>query len=66
MGCFGCQEGWVGFASFLSLDRADSGRFKAAYCTALEGDPIPRLFGDMDVVGASLVEMANGVIAASQ
>lgn len=56
----------MGFASFLSLDRADSGRFKAAYCTALEGDPIPRLFGDMDVVGASLVEMANGVIAASQ
>ncbi|KAH8424952.1 uncharacterized protein LDX57_002698 [Aspergillus melleus] len=61
-------DGEVWFAAAHAWDVSAARRvgFKAAYCTALEGEVIPQLFGEMDVVGESLVKMAEGVIAASR
>lgn len=38
-------------------------RFKAAYCTALEGEALPAIFGEMDVVAETLPAMADRIIA---
>lgn len=40
-------------------------RFKGAYCTVLEKVPCTDIFGDMDVIADSLVEMVDKIIAAS-
>ncbi|PLB47606.1 HAD-like protein [Aspergillus steynii IBT 23096] len=61
----GEDEGvWFAAAHAWDVSAARRVGFKAAYCTALEGEPIPELFGEMDVVGESLVEMAKGIITA--
>lgn len=39
-------------------------RFKGAYCTVLEGEPLQQLFGEMDVIEDTLPAMADGIIAA--
>lgn len=39
-------------------------RFKGAYCTVLENEPLHNLFGDMDVVDGTLPGMAEKIIAA--
>lgn len=39
-------------------------RFKGAYCTVWEQEPLLELFGDMDVVADTLPEMAEKVITA--
>jgi 2-haloacid dehalogenase len=38
-------------------------RFKGAYCTVLEMEPLTELFGDMDVIDATLPGMADKIIA---
>lgn len=40
-------------------------RFNAAYCTALEGEALPHIFGQMDIVADTLPDMADKMIAAS-
>jgi 2-haloacid dehalogenase len=46
--------------------RADiSCRFKAAWCSVYEKEPSTEVFGEVDVLADSLVEMANKIIAAS-
>lgn len=49
----------LGFSRLLYLDR-----FKGAYCTVWEQEPLLELFGDMDVVANTLPEMAEKVIVA--
>jgi 2-haloacid dehalogenase len=41
-------------------------RFKAAYCTIWEKVRCDELFGEMDITADSFVEMAHGIIAASE
>lgn len=41
-------------------------RFHGAYCTALEGEPLYSVFGELDVVAPTLPEMADKIIAATQ
>jgi 2-haloacid dehalogenase len=38
-------------------------RFKGAYCTVLEMEALTDLFGDMDVIDATLPGMADKIIA---
>lgn len=40
-------------------------RFHGAYCTALEGEPLYSVFGELDVVAPTLPEMADKIIAAT-
>ena len=44
---------------------ADQTSFKSAYCTIWEKEPLEQLFGTMDVIGATLPEMAEKVVAAT-
>lgn len=48
----------------LIMAGADLHRFKGAYCTVLEKEPLQQLFGEMDVIGDTLPAMADGIIAA--
>lgn len=49
------------------FDHSDTAaRFKGAYCTVWEKEPLLELFGEMDVVAETLPEMAERVIAAEQ
>lgn len=41
-------------------------RFKAAWCSVWEIEPVPEIFGEVDVVADSLVEMAEKIIEASK
>ena len=38
-------------------------RFRGAYCTVWEREPLTELFGHMDVIADSLPEMADKVIS---
>ncbi|KAI9035942.1 HAD-like protein [Aspergillus affinis] len=62
------EHGEVWFAAAHAWDVSAARRvgFKAAYCTALEGEVIPQLFGEMHVVGESLVQVAEGIVASSR
>lgn len=40
-------------------------RFKAAYTTVWEKEPLTQLFGEMDVMGSTLPDMADKIISAS-
>lgn len=40
--------------------------FKAAWCSAWELEALPEIFGEVDVKADTLVEMAEGIIAASK
>lgn len=40
-------------------------RFKAAWCSVWELEPVPEVFGEVDVVADSLVEMADKIIKAA-
>lgn len=49
-----------------SIELTDSSiRFKAAWCSVWEIEPVPEIFGEVDVVADSLVEMAEKIIEAS-
>jgi hypothetical protein len=41
-------------------------RFRAAWCSVYEIEPVPEVFGEVDVVADSLVEMAEKIIEASK
>ncbi|KAL4895180.1 multicopper oxidase-domain-containing protein [Aspergillus ambiguus] len=53
------------FAAAHAWDSSAARRvgFKAAYCTVLEGEPVPGLFGEMHVTAETLPEMADKIIA---
>jgi 2-haloacid dehalogenase len=40
-------------------------RFRGAYCSIFEGEALPEIFGDMDVVEATLPAMARSIVAQS-
>lgn len=40
-------------------------RFKAAWCSVWELEPVPEVFGEVDVVADSLVDMADKIIKAA-
>ena len=44
-------------------DKLTFSRFKTAYCTALEGEALPEIFGEMDVTADTLPAMADKIIA---
>lgn len=53
-------------ASGLWLTRIGNSRFKAAWCSEWEIEAVPEIFGEVDVVADSLVEMADKIIEASK
>ncbi|KAL1297503.1 hypothetical protein AAFC00_005022 [Neodothiora populina] len=57
----------VWFAAGHQWDVSAASRvgFKSAYCTIWEQEPLTNLFGEMDVTGVTLPEMADKVVAAS-
>ncbi len=52
------------FLRYSARDANWSCRFKGAYTTVLEGEPLHEVFGDMDVVADSLPAMADMIILA--
>lgn len=82
VGLVGCQGKWVsywfsrgshghGHASLPvhigreALTKIETS-FKAAWCSAWELEALPEIFGEVDVKADTLVEMAEGIIAASK
>lgn len=69
VGCFCSTDGWVSYfyrlnvRSDLRMLTLSVNRFKSAYCTVLEMEPLTELFGDMDVIDATLPGMADKIIA---
>ncbi|KAH8660300.1 haloacid dehalogenase-like hydrolase [Xylariales sp. PMI_506] len=57
---------WFAAAHLWDASTAMTVGFNAAYCTALEGEALPEIFGQMDIVADTLPEMADKIIAASQ
>jgi hypothetical protein len=53
----------LNFRSDLRILILNVNRFKGAYCTVLEMEPLTELFGDMDVIDATLPGMADKIIA---
>ncbi|KAG2417488.1 hypothetical protein HFD88_008707 [Aspergillus terreus] len=58
------RQPWFAAAHAWDASAARRTGFKAAYCTVLEGDPVPELFGEMHVTAGTLSEMAERIIAA--
>lgn len=48
----------------LVMTGTDLHRFKGAYCTVLEKEPLQQLFGEMDVIEDTLPAMAENIVAA--
>ncbi|KXJ84720.1 haloacid dehalogenase-like hydrolase [Microdochium bolleyi] len=57
---------WFAAAHLWDASAAKAGGFNAAYCTALEGENLSEIFGQMDVVADTLPDMADKVIAESR
>lgn len=65
MGEFECL--WSGPKSFLlTFFSPFPCRFKAAWCSVWEGEALPEIFGEVDVVADSLVDMADKIIEAAK
>lgn len=45
--------------------RLTDDRFRGAYCTVWEKEPLTELFGEMDVIAETLPEMAEKIIKAT-
>ncbi|GJC87471.1 (S)-2-haloacid dehalogenase [Colletotrichum liriopes] len=58
----GCKP-WFAAAHLWDASTAKTVGFKAAYCSALEGEALPEIFGEMDVVAETLPAMADKIIA---
>ncbi|EWY79864.1 2-haloacid dehalogenase [Fusarium oxysporum NRRL 32931] len=58
----GCKP-WFAAAHLWDASTAQTVGFNAAYCTALEGEELPGIFGKMDVVAETLPAMADRIIA---
>ncbi|TDZ34525.1 2-haloalkanoic acid dehalogenase [Colletotrichum spinosum] len=54
---------WFAAAHLWDASTTQTVGFKAAYCTALEGEALPDIFGQMDVVADTLPDMADKIIA---
>ncbi|KAJ4244600.1 hypothetical protein NW762_014456 [Fusarium torreyae] len=54
---------WFAAAHLWDSSAAQSVGFKTAYCTALEGEELPGIFGKMDVIEETLPAMADRIIA---
>ncbi|KAK2008864.1 haloacid dehalogenase-like hydrolase [Colletotrichum eremochloae] len=57
---------WFAAAHLWDASAAKAFGFKAAYCTAMEGEALPDIFGEVDVVADTLPAMADKLIAASE
>ncbi|ROV92240.1 hypothetical protein VPNG_09647 [Cytospora leucostoma] len=60
------KKPWFAAAHMWDVSTAKTVGFHGAYCTVLEAEPLQEIFGDMDVVAASLPEMAEKIIASTQ
>ncbi|OAL46441.1 HAD-like protein [Pyrenochaeta sp. DS3sAY3a] len=56
---------WFAAAHGWDVSAAGRAGFKTAYCTVLEKEPLEDIFGKQDVVAESLLELADGIIAAT-
>ncbi|KAH7303824.1 FAD dependent oxidoreductase-domain-containing protein [Stachybotrys elegans] len=63
---FGHEEAWFAAAHMWDVSAAKSTGFKGAYCTVWEKEPCTDLFGEMDVMATNFLDMARGIIAASE
>ncbi|GKT50579.1 2-haloalkanoic acid dehalogenase [Colletotrichum spaethianum] len=54
---------WFAAAHLWDASTAKTVGFNAAYCTAMEGEALPEIFGEMDVVAETLPAMADKMIA---
>ncbi|KAH7185143.1 haloacid dehalogenase-like hydrolase [Fusarium flagelliforme] len=57
---------WFAAAHLWDSSAAQTVGFKTAYCTALEGEELPDIFGKMDVVEETLPSMADKIIEAAK
>jgi hypothetical protein len=66
VGCIDREDSWVSTRNTTGHLRSTdkTSRFKGAYTTVLESEPLHEIFGDMEVVADSLPGMADGIIAA--
>jgi len=58
-------ETWFAAAHMWDTSAAKRNGFKAAWCSVWEKEPATEVFGEVDVMADSLVEMAEKIIAAS-
>lgn len=56
-------ELWYAAAHAWDVSAARRSGFRTAYCTVLEKEPLEEVFGQMDVVAESLLELAERVVA---
>ncbi|KAJ6108645.1 hypothetical protein N7523_009968 [Penicillium sp. IBT 18751x] len=57
------KKPWFAAAHMWDVSAARTAGFKGAYCTVLEMEALTDLFGDMDVIDATLPGMADKIIA---
>ncbi|KAG8162272.1 hypothetical protein KVR01_008037 [Diaporthe batatas] len=62
----GAEQTWFAAAHMWDASGAKANGFKAAWCSVWEIEPVPEVFGEVDVVSDSLVEMAEKIIEASK
>ncbi|KAG6358448.1 hypothetical protein INS49_014332 [Diaporthe citri] len=60
------KQPWFAAAHMWDVSTARTVGFHGAYCTVLEAEPLYDVFGQLDVVGSTLPEMADKIIAATQ
>ncbi|PSN75409.1 HAD-like protein [Corynespora cassiicola Philippines] len=52
---------WYAAAHAWDVSAAGRAGFKTAYCTVLEKEPLPEIFGDMDISATTLPELAEKI-----
>ncbi|OJJ01876.1 hypothetical protein ASPVEDRAFT_131291 [Aspergillus versicolor CBS 583.65] len=57
---------WFAAAHCWDVSAAQRKGFRGAYSLVLEKDKLPELFGDIEVTADTLLEMADGIIAAAE
>lgn len=61
----GIAPPWFAAAHAWDTSAAQRAGFKGAYCSVFEHEALTELFGEMDVIAETLVEMAGRVVAAT-
>ena len=56
---------WFAAAHLWDTSAAKRTGYRGAFCTVWEGESLPEIFGDVDVVADTLPEMADKVIAST-
>ena len=59
------SQPWFAAAHLWDTSAAKRAGYRAAFCTVWEGEALPDIFGEVDVVADTLPEMADKVIAAT-